>query len=118
MERWDEARDLFLELAAQQPSNIDYTGYLGVIHARLGDIDAASTIANQLSALGETYLHGANTKWRARVAALLGAREQAVELLRRALKEGLPYDIWLHWDIDFEPLRNYAPYVQLMRPKG
>lgn len=54
---------------------------------------------------------------RARVAALLGDREAAVELLRRAFGEGLPYGIWIHLDRDLEPLSGYLPFQELIRPK-
>jgi hypothetical protein len=52
-------------------------------------------------------------------------REQAVGLLRDAISQGLMpldvahglgYTMWLHRDIDFESLRDYPPFQNLMRP--
>jgi hypothetical protein len=28
------------------------------------------------------------------------------------------YSVWVHRDIDFESLRDYPPFQELMRPKG
>lgn len=43
---------------------------------------------------------------------------QAVELLRSAINQGTYFGIWLHRDPDFESLRDYPPFQELMRPKG
>ena len=62
--------------------------------------------------------------WRARIAAHLGRREQAVHLLQQAAAEGIR--LQLLWGIDFmsdpflAPLRDYQPFAQLMavEPRG
>jgi hypothetical protein len=73
------------------------------------------------------HLFGQPTLWRARIAALLGNREGAVRFLREAisqglipldLTQGLGYSMWLHRDIDFESLRDYSPFQELLRPKA
>ncbi len=117
-EQWDEARDEFLQLATENPDNVNYTGFLGVISVRLGNDDEVSGISDGLAALDRPYLWGSNTLWRARIAALLGDREQAVELLRQSFNEGNSLRLDLHRDIDFESLREYPPFQELMRPKG
>jgi hypothetical protein len=53
----------------------------------------------------------------ARLAALRGDREGAVALLRRAYDEGLLYRIVIHTDPDFESLRGYPPFEELIRPR-
>jgi DNA-binding SARP family transcriptional activator/Tfp pilus assembly protein PilF/TolB-like protein len=116
--RWEEAREVFLQLVTDSPDNVDYVGHLGVVHARLGNTIEASRISDELAALDRPYLWGSNIRWQARIAALCGDRERAVELLRRAFNEGLEYGIWLHRDIDFEPLRDSPPFQELVRPKG
>jgi hypothetical protein len=63
------------------------------------------------------YLYGNPTYWRARIAALLGDKEAAVNLLRQATKEGNTYSS-IHPTEDFESLADYPPYIQLMKPKG
>jgi len=97
---------------------VNYTGFLGVISVRLGNDDEVSGISDGLAALDRPYLWGSNTLWRARIAALLGDREQAVELLRQSFNEGNSLRLDLHRDIDFESLREYPPFQELMRPKG
>jgi hypothetical protein len=41
-------------------------------------------------------------------------------LLREVFDRNPPQDyyLWLHRNIDFEPLRDYAPFQEFMRPKG
>jgi hypothetical protein len=61
---------------------------------------------------------GSNTYWRARIAALLGEREQAVALLRAAYAEGQKWWLPLHFEPDFDSLRDHHPFHELLRPKG
>ena len=58
---------------------------------------------------------------------LLEERGQAITLLRVAisqglmpldLAQGLGYAMLLHRDIDFESMRDYPPFQELLRPKG
>jgi hypothetical protein len=66
-------------------------------------------------------IHGrdpAASQAQARIAALLGERERAVTLLRRALDQGQRGNLFLHLDPDFESLLDYPPYRELIRPKG
>jgi hypothetical protein len=55
---------------------------------------------------------------RARIAAALGDRERAVAVLRTSLARGHWYT-WLdlHAVPEFEQLRGYAPFDELVRPK-
>ncbi len=117
-QRWEAARELFLQLATENIDDVDYAGYLGAAHARLGNAVEATRISDELAALDQPYLWGENVMWQARVAAVLGHREQAVELLRSAFNEGLVYGIWLHREIDLESLHDYPPFQALMMPKG
>jgi hypothetical protein len=49
---------------------------------------------------------------------VLGDGEAAVSLMQHALAEGAyPPNPWHHL-IEFEPLRDYPPFQELMRPKG
>jgi tetratricopeptide (TPR) repeat protein len=117
-ERFEEAGEVFLQLVAEGSNSVDYLGYLGVVHARLGNVEEASRISDELAALDRPYLWGANTEWQAAIGAVLGNREQPVELLRRAFNEGLEYSIWLHRAPAFESLRDYPPFQILCKPKG
>jgi tetratricopeptide (TPR) repeat protein len=117
-ERWREAHELFVELAARSPDDTRFQGYLGVLQARLGNRDAALQISDELAALDLPYGRGENALWRSRIAAVLGDRQQAVELLRSAINQGTYFGVWLHRDPDFESLLDYPPFQELVRPKG
>jgi len=118
-ERWQEAGEVFDSLAAEFPEDIGYTmGYPGVVAARLGDRETALRYDSALAALDTPFLNGTNTYWRARVAAVLGDRDRAVELLRAAYAEGYKHDIHVHRNMDFESLYDYASFLELLRPKG
>jgi tetratricopeptide (TPR) repeat protein len=116
--RWDEARLLYQELVVAEPETLTGVGSLGVVMARLGARDEASGIDERLAAIDRPYLYGRATLWQARIAAVLGERERAVNLLRNAFAEGLSYGIWLHLDVSFESLQDDPAFHELMRPKG
>ena len=61
---------------------------------------------------------GRATYARARMAALAGNRQLAVDLLRESFDEGLHAREFIHTDPDFESLRDFPPYQGLIRPKG
>jgi serine/threonine protein kinase/tetratricopeptide (TPR) repeat protein len=115
--RWAEAKTLFEGLHNDAPASISYLGYLGAVAARLGDGDEALKVSKQLEEDQRPYLFGNPTYWRARIAALLGDNEGAMNLLRQATKQGFAYS-GIHPTEDFEALADYPPYVQLMKPKG
>jgi len=117
-ERWGEGQAIFEALLVEKPDNIDYKGYLGVIAARLGDREKALRISDELKALTKPYLFGDHTYCRACIASLLGEKEQAVALLRESFAQGRQYGVYLHREMDFEPLRDYPPFRDLVKPKG
>jgi len=115
---WAEARALFEELADEQPQNIHLLGHLGTLAARRGDRAEAERISAALASSTQPYLRGGHTLWRARIAAHLGEREQALHLLHEAFAQGQPYGLWLHTDPDLDPLRDLSSFRELLRPKG
>jgi DNA-binding SARP family transcriptional activator len=122
-ERWEEATRAFLELAEDYPEHIDVRGHVGVLAARAGDTAQARESLLWLRNLGTPFLFGANTYWRARIAAQLGELDRSIALLRTALAEGwrqprnAPY--WgIHMERDFEPLHDHPGFQELMRPQG
>ncbi|MDH7512468.1 MAG: tetratricopeptide repeat protein [Clostridiales bacterium] len=117
-ERWGEAQAIFEALLAAKPDNISYKGNLGTIAARLGDREKALRISDELKALTKPYLFGDHAYWRACIASLLGDKEQAVALLRESFAQGGTYGVYLHRDMDLEPLRDYPPFQGLIKPKG
>ncbi len=116
--QWEEARKIFETLAADHPDNIDYQGYLGALAARRGDRSQAMKISEELSNIDRRYLFGNHTYWRACIAALLGEKERAVALLEESFSQGRRYDVDLHRNIDLEPLWDYPPFMEILRPKG
>jgi len=118
-ERWDETEALFEELARESPESIDYAGYLGTLAARRGDLEEAVSISTQLEHLDRQHMNGVNMYWCACISSLLDEKERAVEFLRKGFAEGLRHaaDVDLHTEMDFESLRSYPPFEELMRPK-
>ena len=86
--------------------------------ARRGDHEEARRISDGLSDLADPYNHGRHTYWQACIAAQLGERERAMLLLRDAFSQGRRFDLWLHRDMDLEPLHDYPPFQEFLRPKG
>jgi tetratricopeptide (TPR) repeat protein len=117
-ERWEEARTIFNELCTKNPENPDYLGRLGTLAARLGDRTEALRISEKLKAFNRPFLFGRSPFFRARVASILGDRDQAIALLREAIAQGLRFDVSIHRNIDFEPLWDYAPFKELIKPKS
>ena len=72
------------------------------------DLDGATALARALAILAH-----------ARVAAILGDREAAVAYLRQAMPSLAFADetVTLHTDTDFDSLRDYPPFQELVRPK-
>jgi serine/threonine protein kinase/tetratricopeptide (TPR) repeat protein len=122
--RWPEADQWFTRLLTEAPGDPDYLGYSGVTAAREGDRQKAKRVSERLAAKVRPYpLFGHPTLWRARIAALTGEPDSAVSLLRKAISEGLSpldvtqgfgYAMWLHRDIDFEGLRDYRPFTDML----
>ena len=112
------ALELFEELLGEHPDHIDLTGYAGASAARTGDRERAESILGGLYERDDPYLLGKHLFWCARIAAVLGDEKRAVNLLREAYGHGHPYSMDDLLVIDFEPLRGYGPYEELMRPKG
>jgi tetratricopeptide (TPR) repeat protein len=116
--RRDEAGGIFGSLAAGYPENIDYQGSLGTLAARRGDREGAMKISNELASIDRRFLSGRHTYWRACIASLLGEKERAVALLRESFSQGRFYRVGLHRDINLEPLWDFPPFKELLRPKG
>jgi len=126
-----EARPIVQRLARERPDNPLYAGLAGVLAAQVGDRQAAER-ADRLLAGGSSPYHPAlRTYWRAAIAARLGQGPAAYDLLARAVSQGYSpllryqgeqwnrhFDLLLEADPDFELLRSYRPFQDLLRPKG
>jgi len=117
-EQWEEAAALIEKLRSEKPDDIDYLGYGGALAARRGDREEALKISEELKGIDRPFTFGEQTYWRARIAALLGMKEEAVELLRQSFSQGKYYDVSIIQEADLDPLRDFAPFKELMKPKG
>ena len=118
-DRWDEAAGLFSRLHDERPNDVQYWGYMGAIAARKGDVAAANAVSAGLGRLRDRSLFGEPTYWRARIAALLGHRQEAVDLLREAFAQGYLFSQFnVHACPDFEVLAADPAFRQLVRPEA
>jgi DNA-binding SARP family transcriptional activator/TolB-like protein len=122
----DAARALFEQLAEEEPDHIDHQGALGMLAAQAGDRPEAERIAGWMAARTGPdlrtspglWINSHPTYWRACIAAQLGREAEAVSLLSQALGQAVPHGRHPHTDPCLDPLRDYPPFRELMRPKG
>jgi tetratricopeptide (TPR) repeat protein len=115
----DEAQSLASRLGTTGPDSTAVVTLLGVIAARRGDTATAHAMESRLAHdQGRYARYEPPPLGRARIAAALGDRERTVELLRVSLARGHWYT-WLdlHAVPEFESLRTYAPFEEMVRPK-
>ncbi len=113
--RYGEASPIYAELASRSEV-IELQGRIGTLAALRGERAAALHADTVLATTTRPYLLGANTMWRARIAARLGDRDRAISLIRQALAEGSALAVGLHSDVDFAPLRGYQRFEDLVHP--
>jgi hypothetical protein len=98
--------------------NMDWKALMGMSAAHAGHHDEARRVLDELRYNDDPYLFGCNTFHAAWVAAHLGELDLAVALLYQAFASGRMYNQEFHRSVGLEPLRDYPPYQELMRPKG
>jgi tetratricopeptide (TPR) repeat protein len=113
-----QAEAIYRTVAAEQPDELDWQGMLAVLAILTGDRAEAERIAQVLATIDRPYLFGEQYYWRAVIAAQLGRREDAVALLSDAMARGRSHGINWHRDILLVPLRDYAPFKDLLRLRG
>jgi predicted Zn-dependent protease len=117
----DSARAITEQLHRARPQSEQYAGLLGALAARRGDRAEAARIDRLLASLERPFGRGQATYWRACMAALLGERDRAVDLLGRALDAGYVYQVRyldVHMEPSFSALRTSPRFQALLRPKG
>jgi tetratricopeptide (TPR) repeat protein len=116
--RVDDATRFYRELDTGGPDSTDVVTMRGVIAARTGDTAVARAMDRRLAGDHSPYPRGRLAFGRARIAAAAGYREQAVELLRGSVAGGHWYT-WLDLHVvpEFESLRGYPPFTELLQPK-
>jgi len=120
-ERWDDAKQILTQLAGETPDDIGVRARLGAVAAHRGDRREVARIDRWLAKRQDLYLGGEPAFDRARLAAILGERDRALELYHQALDQAYAlrqkgYGVF-HPDPDFEALRDYPLFRELTRPK-
>jgi TolB-like protein len=117
--RLDAARVVWAKLAA---SDTLYTGariQLAIIAAGQGDSVAALQTMHVLDSLeNRPYAFGRPLVLKARIAAALGRKDDAVGFLQQAMDAGAPFDLQWHCLAEFQVLRDFVPFKVLLAPKG
>lgn len=118
--QWDSARVIWERLAKEHPHTTEYQGRLGVLAARRGDRAEAARVDAWLQHVNPSDFgdDGGSLLWRARIAAQLGERDHAIQLIHEALHLGLTHSyLLLHAEKDFDPLRSYPPFAALLKSR-
>ena len=77
------------------------------------------SIADALAKVDRPFVRGEHLYQRARVLAALGDRDGALRALQAAYAQGYAWNgTEMHLDNAWDPLREYPPFVELMKPKG
>jgi tetratricopeptide (TPR) repeat protein len=135
LDRVEEAGVVYqrlVEEAGDQPwVFVDVLPSLACVTARLGDLKRARAINAQLaeriqkiqrSRLDiEGKAESGILRGRARIAAVLGEREETIRLLREGFRVARHKGEFVreaHFTRDFESLRDYLPYQQFLKPRG
>jgi len=116
--QWAEAGSIFEELHQEKPDDIEYLGFFGAAAARMGRVEKARRVIDRLYDRKEPYVFGEHLHWCARIYSILGEKKRAVDMLREAFGRGYPYGMNELLIIDFAFLKDYQPYIELMRPEG
>ena len=115
--RWQEAKGIFEKIDKGPVDSFEWLINTGVVAARLGDREKALQVSDWLKSIKRPFFFGRPAYNRACIAAIQGNKEEAVALLREALSQGYQY-YYVHTDMDFESIRDYPPFIELIRPKG
>ena len=114
--RYAAAGTIFRALATEGPAGMSDFGALGVIAAREGRRAEAAAWSDSVAAIPGPYRFGNGFYWQARIAALSGRPDDAVQLLRHALRDGLGRHHQIHAEPDFQSLREHPAFRELLAP--
>lgn len=105
-------------VTASQSLRVD--GWLGAVAARRGDLETARTIDSSLAGIDGRKRWGWPAHYRAAIAAWLGHRDQAMDLLGQSQAEGWGSFYVFHDShrVLFEPLEGMDGYEALLHPEG
>jgi tetratricopeptide (TPR) repeat protein len=115
----DSALRLVRQLSQAVSDNIEIRGRLGIIAARRGDQAQARAVDAWLARHPPVQPAGVPQLERARIAAVLGERDRALELIETLPFRAHPVDVVMfHSDPAFASLRSDARWIRLLKPRG
>jgi tetratricopeptide (TPR) repeat protein/TolB-like protein len=103
-------------MAKPSPTTEDLAA-IGAWHAASGDTLAARRTMARLAAGAPKTRFGTTPFAQAKIAAVLGADDEAERLLAKAFAEGKAFDLWMHNDPAFARLRMRASYRAWLVPR-
>jgi tetratricopeptide (TPR) repeat protein len=107
----EQTARVLLQLNEREPS---HHGLLGTALARSGRPSEARSVLALLERDRRPYLFGGPGLAQARIATALGELETAVDYLAQAFAQGREFDLWVHRDSDFDPLRALPRFQALV----
>ncbi len=121
--RIEESQMEFDEIVDEQPDSLSYRAFRAFIAVQRGDTVQAMRDAEWLDVYLTPDVPGAGWRlsplfWEGVIAAALGERQQAVAYLRESYVQGRLHRWYDRVRVEFDPLRDYPPFQELMRPKG
>jgi len=117
-DRWEEAKPIADVLLAKSPDDIVLLCVVGSLAARLGDTAQARQIAAKLRDRKSDCDDAYATYERAKIAAQLGDKREAMALLKDAVARGYAFGNIFDNDWGLEPLWGEPEFKEFMRPKG
>lgn len=117
--RWEEASRALGPPPPDGREEITALATRGLLAARLGDAETARRVSHELTALEDPSRFGEPTFWRARIAAVQGDGDAALDLLRTsfALGRGAQGFYVMHVTRDFDALRGDPDFRALASPR-
>ncbi len=117
LSRYDEAQKVLLVLNDEIPDDDDILGWLGIVAAMGGDIEAAERYSAMLRDLNDPYLRYSASYYRATIAAHLKRPDKALSLLRNSFSQGYPWGVSLHCCLELKPLRGHPEFEFILHPE-
>jgi len=117
MGQFDSAYARYVDLA-RDTTDIISRARVGVSAAGMHDTVTAKRILDELATVRIPYRKSEPTFWRAAIAAQLGDKALAVRLLRQSMQEGRGVGSDMHRRTEFQSLRGYPAFEEILRPKG
>jgi tetratricopeptide (TPR) repeat protein len=121
LDKWDEARDEIEALDKADPDNLSHQFLGALIAAKLGNREEAQRISDELGRVEQPYpLSFIIPFYQGGIAAFLGEKDKAVKFLQKAHAHGLGFGTanMFPFNQALEPLFDYPPFKEFVKPKG